>query len=62
VPIDAVVEALVGAVAGSTHDSWTLVEDRPEEHARISDTSAGRLFAIGAKRLGTKARRLLRRS
>jgi hypothetical protein len=62
VPIDAVVEALVGAVAGSTHDSWTLVEDRPAEHARISDTSAGQLFAIGAKRLGTKARRLLRRS
>jgi hypothetical protein len=62
VPIDAVVEALVGAVAGSTHDSWTLVEDRPTEHARISETSTGRLFAVGAKRLGTKARRLLRRS
>ncbi len=62
VPIDAVVEALVGAVAGSTHDTWTLVEDRPPEHARISETSTGRLVAIGAKRLGTRARRLLRRS
>jgi hypothetical protein len=62
VPIDTVVEALVGAVAGSTHASWTLVGERPPQHARISDTGVGQLLGFAVKRLSWRARRLVRRT
>jgi hypothetical protein len=62
IPMDAMVEAVVGAVAGAAYGTWTLDGVKPERPMRVSETTAVRLAAVLASRVGNRARRTLRRS
>jgi hypothetical protein len=61
IPVDAMVEAVVGAVASAAYGSWTLEGERSESAARVTDTTAARLAAIVLRRAAHRAGRALRR-
>jgi hypothetical protein len=61
VPLDAMVQAIVGAVAGATYGSSDFDNGRAPKLARVSHTTASRLALIVAQRAATRARRAIRR-
>jgi hypothetical protein len=62
IPMDAMVEAVVGAVAGAAYGTWTMAGVKPARPVRVSETTAMGLAAVLAGRAGKRARRVLRRS
>lgn len=61
VPLDAMVEAIVGTVAAATYGSWTFGEERRARALTVAQTPALTLAGVLAARFGNRARRLLRR-
>jgi hypothetical protein len=61
IPMDAMVEAIVGAVAGASYGTWSMDGAKPAKPLRVADTTAARLTAVLAARVGQRARRALRR-
>jgi hypothetical protein len=61
IPTDAMIEAVVGAVAAAVYGTWELDGERPPSD-RVSDMTAARLAAIIVARAGNRARRVFHRS
>ncbi|MFL6100001.1 MAG: hypothetical protein ACJ71T_08625 [Actinomycetales bacterium] len=61
VPLDAMVEAIVGAVAGATYGSWSFDDERRVRALTVAQTPARTLAGVLASRLGGRAGRILRR-
>jgi hypothetical protein len=61
VPLEAMVQAIVGAVAGATYGTSDFDNGRATKLARVAHTTASQLALIVAQRAATRARRAIRR-
>lgn len=61
VPLEAMVQGIVGAVAGATYGTSDFDNGRTTKLARVAHTTASQLALIVAQRAATRARRAIRR-
>ena len=61
VPMDVLVQSVIGVVASATRNSVSLEDDRDPMAARVSDLTTRRLARVLASRINTGARRRLPR-